>query len=105
MTHHAYYVEGPLSLLSEVAAKARAAFGFTANNNPSVFVEEWEKFGIDRYWSLDYNDRKTIDFHFIESNSRKDWYKKNYIPWDEEFWQDYGGESLLGAENNRIGDL
>lgn len=47
MTHHAYYVEGPLSLLSEVAAEARATFGFTANNNPSVSVEEWEKFGID----------------------------------------------------------
>lgn len=38
-------------------------------------LKEWEKFGIDRYWQLDYNNRKTIDFRFTESNRHKDWYK------------------------------
>ena len=38
-------------------------------------LQEWEKFGIDRYWSLDYDSRKTIDFYFTGSSLRKDWYK------------------------------
>ena len=38
-------------------------------------LQEWEKFGIDRYWSLDYDGRKAVDFYFIGSNTRKDWYK------------------------------
>ena len=38
-------------------------------------LQEWEKFGIDRYWNLDYNGRKAVDFYFTGSNTRKDWYK------------------------------
>ena len=38
-------------------------------------LKEWEKFGIDRYWQLDYNDRKTVDNYFHNSTSRQDWYK------------------------------
>ena len=38
-------------------------------------LKEWEKFGIDRYWSLDYNCRKAVDQYFTNSNLRKTWYE------------------------------
>lgn len=38
-------------------------------------LKEWEKFGIDRYWSLDYDGRKTLDQYFANSSVRKTWYE------------------------------
>ncbi|MCX6820194.1 MAG: hypothetical protein NT019_02875 [Candidatus Adlerbacteria bacterium] len=47
MTHHAYLYEGPVSLLPQLAESACAQFNFQRENNPDVYVREWEKFGID----------------------------------------------------------
>lgn len=38
-------------------------------------LKEWEKFGIDRYWSLDYDSRKAVDHYFSNSTIRKSWYE------------------------------
>ncbi|HEY5383179.1 MAG TPA: hypothetical protein VIJ88_01350 [Candidatus Paceibacterota bacterium] len=45
--HHAYFYEGPLSLLGELAVNARALFNFEGDNNPDVVVRSFPKFGID----------------------------------------------------------
>ncbi|MEI6863888.1 MAG: hypothetical protein WCK46_00740 [Candidatus Adlerbacteria bacterium] len=45
--HHAYLYEGPVSLLPQLAESACAQFNFQRENNPDVYVREWEKFGID----------------------------------------------------------
>lgn len=38
-------------------------------------IREWEKFAIDRYWTLDYDSRKVIDHYFRNSIVRKSWYE------------------------------
>jgi hypothetical protein len=45
--HHAYFYEGPLSLLGELVASARILFNFEGGNNPDLQVREFEKFGIE----------------------------------------------------------
>lgn len=45
--HHAYFYEGPLALLVELTASARALFNFTGEHNPDVHVRAFEKFGIE----------------------------------------------------------
>ncbi len=47
LSHHAYVMEGPLSLLPALAADARAIFGFPAEHSPDVFVRELEKLGVE----------------------------------------------------------
>ena len=32
-------------------------------------LSTWEKFGIDKYWKLDYNERKSIDMNFTGDKS------------------------------------
>ena len=36
-------------------------------------VREWEKFGIDRYWALSYNERKSIDMHLGSQSNNAKW--------------------------------
>ncbi len=45
--HHAYFYEGPLALVGELAADARERFAFAGGHNPDVQVREFEKFGIE----------------------------------------------------------
>lgn len=59
MTHHAYLLEGPLSLLAQLADDACERFEFERHpstslgaGNPDVVVEHWEKFGIDEARAL-----------------------------------------------------
>ncbi len=47
MEHHAYFYEGPLSLLEELTTHARKLFDFKGEHNPDVQVREFEKFGIE----------------------------------------------------------
>lgn len=46
-THHAYYVEGPQSMLEILAIDARERFDFKAGHNPDAHVRHFEKFGIE----------------------------------------------------------
>lgn len=54
MEHHAYFYEGPLVMLGELATNARELFNFEEHpstelraGNPDVQVREFEKFGIE----------------------------------------------------------
>jgi hypothetical protein len=38
-------------------------------------ASEWEKFGIDRYWALSYDERKMLDNHMKSNTLYADWLK------------------------------
>ena len=38
-------------------------------------AKEWEKFGIDRYWALSYDERKTLDIYMKSNTLYADWLK------------------------------
>jgi DNA polymerase III delta prime subunit len=46
-SHHAYFYEGPLSLLLALAADAKQLFNFPDEHSPDVSVQTFEAFGID----------------------------------------------------------
>jgi len=52
LSHHAYIVEGPLSLLPKVATHARELFGFPTEHAPDVVVQEFEKLGVEEAAAL-----------------------------------------------------
>jgi len=37
-------------------------------------LSTWEKFGIDRYWKLDYNERKSVDLNLTSDKDRAIWF-------------------------------
>jgi len=37
-------------------------------------LSTWEKFGIDRYWVLDYNERKSVDNFLNTDKNRSVWF-------------------------------
>jgi uncharacterized secreted protein with C-terminal beta-propeller domain len=47
-------------------------------NNYSIMFEydlsTWEKFGIDKYWKLDYTERKSVDQHLNSNKDRGVWF-------------------------------
>lgn len=43
-------------------------------------IREWEKFAIDRYWVLDYNERKYIDEELQSRAKDSKWLKNWMIP-------------------------
>ncbi len=47
MNHHAYLYEGSQESLKTLAEHARALFTFKKSNDPDVYVEQVEKFGIE----------------------------------------------------------
>lgn len=36
-------------------------------------TKEWEKFAIDRYWALSYDERKSIDMHLGSQSGNSKW--------------------------------
>jgi len=36
--------------------------------------KKWNKFGIDRYWKLDYNERKSVDQELNNNKERVIWF-------------------------------
>lgn len=36
-------------------------------------AREWEKFGIDRYWALSYDERKSIDMYLGSQSNNAKW--------------------------------
>lgn len=46
-SHHAYLVEGPLTLVEGVASHARTLFGFPEEHSPDVLVQTFEKLGVE----------------------------------------------------------
>jgi hypothetical protein len=34
----------------------------------------WEKFGVDKYWKLDYNERKSVDLNLTSDKDRARWF-------------------------------
>src|SRR3989344_3047228 len=47
MTHHAYYYEGPLTLLQVLAENSRALLGLKDKHSPDVHIRHYEMFGIE----------------------------------------------------------
>jgi hypothetical protein len=39
-------------------------------------LSTWEKFGIDKYWKLEYNDRKVVDQELNRDKDRAIWFAK-----------------------------
>jgi hypothetical protein len=37
-------------------------------------LSTWEKFGVDKYWKLDYNERKSVDLNLTSDKSRAIWF-------------------------------
>jgi hypothetical protein len=37
-------------------------------------LSTWEKFGIDKYWKLDYNERKSVDLNLTSNKDRARWF-------------------------------
>jgi hypothetical protein len=37
-------------------------------------LSTWEKFGIDKYWKLDYNERKSVDLDLTSDKDRARWF-------------------------------
>jgi len=37
-------------------------------------LSTWEKFGIDKYWKLDYNERKSVDLNLTSDKDRARWF-------------------------------
>lgn len=37
-------------------------------------LSTWEKFGIDKYWKLDYNERKSVDLDLTSDKNRAKWF-------------------------------
>jgi hypothetical protein len=37
-------------------------------------LSTWEKFGIDKYWKLEYNDRKNVDQELNSNKDRAVWF-------------------------------
>jgi hypothetical protein len=37
-------------------------------------LSTWEKFGIDKYWKLDYTERKNVDQELNSNNDRTRWF-------------------------------
>ncbi|NDB59482.1 hypothetical protein EB001_13680 [bacterium] len=37
-------------------------------------LSTWEKFGIDKYWKLDYNQRKSVDLDLTSDKDRARWF-------------------------------
>lgn len=50
--HHAYLYEGEAGVFPALVSDARARFGFEAEVNPDVHIQQWEKFGIDESRAL-----------------------------------------------------
>ncbi len=52
MEHHAYLYEGPRTQLSALAEDACLRFGFSREIGGELYIEEWEKFGIEEARAL-----------------------------------------------------
>jgi len=50
--HHAYLYEGEAGVFPALVSDACARFGFEAQANPDVHIQQWEKFDIDEARSL-----------------------------------------------------
>ena len=37
-------------------------------------LSTWEKFGVDKYWKLDYNERKSVDLDLTSDKDRARWF-------------------------------
>jgi hypothetical protein len=42
--------------------------------NDQYDLSTWEKFGIDKYWKLDYNERKSVDLNLTSDKDRARWF-------------------------------
>src|SRR3989344_5144331 len=51
LSHHAYFREGPLAELPELARAAGAGVGL-APGNPDLYIRRYEKFGIEEARAL-----------------------------------------------------
>jgi hypothetical protein len=39
-------------------------------------LSTWEKFGVDKYWKLEYTDRKNVDQELNSNKDRAIWFAK-----------------------------
>ena len=44
------------------------------NSMTDYDLSTWEKFGIDKYWKLDYNERKSVDLNLTSDKDRARWF-------------------------------
>jgi len=57
-------------IYDEKRSKYDSASGAIGQYDLSV----WEKFGIDKYWKLEYNDRKNVDQELNSNKDRAIWF-------------------------------
>lgn len=44
------------------------------NSMTDYDLSTWEKFAIDKYWKLDYNERKSVDLNLTSDKGRAVWF-------------------------------
>ena len=52
-------------------------------------AKEWEKFAIDRYWALSYDERKSVDMHLGRQSGNAKW----LTVWMPKLYENHKNES------------